>query len=170
MFIVILCYCHFADYQIVLKVQNITHIEFKWFLYVVHFSINVRIEITIWINTVMSVSDIWPIPLFKLMLLCLSYLADANTHPMFSWIYSNCPFVFPVVSYFTDTVCYPTYWPKAIFISPIDSAAEHCSVDIHIFMLQPRTPFELLLCGRVLQCFRGTVIMIVSHDYYFSDY
>lgn len=73
----------------------------------------------------MPVFNILPIPFFKPMLLCLSYLTDANTHPISSCIDAHCPFVFSVVSYFADTVCDTTNRIKAMSVFPIDSAAEH---------------------------------------------
>lgn len=103
---VIFGHCHFAYYRVVLKLQNISSFKAKRLLFAVYTCITMRKDEPVLTGTVMSVSNIGPTPIFKLMLRCLSYLADTNTYPYFECVDTHCPFVFSVFSCcFTDTVC-----------------------------------------------------------------
>lgn len=132
--IVIICHSHFADYRIVLKPQNITRSEFKWLLFPVFDCVSVWIDKPIWANTVMTVSDTWPIPFFKLMLLSLSYLTDSKIDTIISALAnSECPPMYFWVGTF-HCAASQTALPTSVRVE--ESRTTHSDV----FVLQPRTP------------------------------
>lgn len=137
-FILLYCHCHFADYRIVFKLQNITNFELKWNWFAVYFQVSVRIYPPIWANTVMSVSDICPTPLFELMLLGLSYLADANVHLPSESVDAHCPFAYSIV--ICLAVCYATNWIIDISVLSIGRTAEDSPVDFRLAVFHSCTP------------------------------